>query len=1728
MPVAPAEVRAIIEEEAQAAGVDPQLALAVAFQESGFNNEAIGDSGNSGGPFQENSRGRGAGRPMAQRFDVRGSARRFIAELQTTARKFPGVDPGTLAARTQRPADAAGYARSINAMLQGRDPNFSRAVSGAVGGATKSLGAGSIGGAITGGVPGGRLLTDAAALMKLGLPDPMSLWQRGGRSAGGATGQGVSGRRWPVDQPPSTNAGFGVPQTITGGYGNVFGAKPHNAQNQPLNTGMDVTAAAGATIYPVTPGEIVEVKQFNPAEKAAGRDSTGGYGNSVVILGDDGLRYRYSHMRDQSQFQVGQRTPEGQPLGFVGATGNATGPHLDLEITDAQGNYLDGGALIRGDAQVTRLPPRGQPDPGPWQNQPIRGAQRVSNPAGGAGGQGGAVAFPVQGYQGQVSAHWGSNDPGARGGADLMAPEGTPVVSMVPGTVEWASTEPVGGNNIGIRGDDGRIYYYAHLRDAPRLRQGQRVEGNQPIGAVGRTGNAAGGPSHLHIGIGETEITKGSGPLAGLGANFDATSYLQTALAGQGQWQGAGTQGQQPGFQLMSNPRSGAPGASSRPPADGPDPTAVWLQKMGGQVAQGQQGLGGVPGMSLLASTMGAGPTAGGASAGGASATPPADGPDPAAVWQQLSTPASHNAGTPAPSTAKPVQERQLMADQPGTAFPGGGKYPWDPGYTPPPSYVYPWERGASPNTPTPTPTPTPGTASAPDPGGFQYPWDGKLPWMQPPATSAPTAAPPASPSAGDTGTAGAVYDYAQFAPADGDSPNLRAAKLAAERAQREYDTELAKIKAGEASIAAAEKAKLKIPGIIGPAARATTPPEILAAYDAIKRRDELNNPESADFKRMDALKKAVDAALGKMAAAQTTNPADAAAAGGRPAPGSAEERARGAPGQGAGPTGQGGPVHSIDVGRYIYLYDDKGQWLGAWPKQEGNKPEIIGSTTGPKVLRYNPATDTADWVDNPAYTNKRSPVTTGDDVQYLVYEDEQGHKTVEQNPNYNPWSAGNTTEGKGIAEGRVSHITRDGQVITRDTLLPEERALLTRGEEARIGGVEATTAKTTAEAAALKRKEDNWKKIEAAWQAGASMEEINGLVLQSAQDVDDFVKLQAEDRARQAQAETQRSNLATEELTRQQRRKEDVAQYGTAMESYGRFGVASAPWQTSVLAAAAPLQGVGAAAKGMNIDPNAPWAQGVQKQYDDYTNRQANTAGAARQAFETSGRSMFGDRGNQVNSGAGGNYGTTQKPPPQATGAWTPPGQAGPGASGTYVNQAPADPAAASGGTGGTGGTGAGASYGGENPAAPAGAGRTPVQGKEALDLNDPAAAAAAGVDVQPGKAATVYANGEVEIWDIPSGGGWLPQPTGVYGNGTGTGGGGDESGKPVYSQGRRLARKRSPVPGKQAVDMGDGKHVVTHYDDGSKEVWALDGSGPSWEGVGGGGSGYWFDRPTTYGVGHTGGGGASVWQLPPGATVSMAQGLPPGQTPTAQQVQPQQQPLAPQSGVAPYQPQPVTGLGDTTTTARFPTTMAGGYGGPAATPGQGGGGFRYRDRIGKAHQRGKGKGKGGGAAPGMPDPTAMGVGMSAPPPGAEPFLPPGAQGAPPAGPPEPLTYGAGGAYMGGGGAGTGSPSGNGMVRPYQPTNTPAPMWDAALGAGGRNMTMGPGGRQGSATLYSRPGGGVLGGGGSGPGGGARGGTNYGGPTAPAAITPLQRLMAQSGLVPRMAGQAAGSPGGI
>lgn len=96
---------------------DPDLLVATARQESGLRPTAVGDSGNSIGVFQENIHGRGAGLSAVQRQDVAAATQRAIQEFNAIRARNPGVDRGTWAALAQRPADSAGYARSVNALL---------------------------------------------------------------------------------------------------------------------------------------------------------------------------------------------------------------------------------------------------------------------------------------------------------------------------------------------------------------------------------------------------------------------------------------------------------------------------------------------------------------------------------------------------------------------------------------------------------------------------------------------------------------------------------------------------------------------------------------------------------------------------------------------------------------------------------------------------------------------------------------------------------------------------------------------------------------------------------------------------------------------------------------------------------------------------------------------------------------------------------------------------------------------------------------------------------------------------------------------------------------------------------------------------------------------------------------------------------------------------------------------------------------------------------------------------------------------------------------------------------------------------------------------------------------------------------------------------------------------------------------------------------------------------
>jgi murein DD-endopeptidase MepM/ murein hydrolase activator NlpD len=60
--------------------------------------------------------------------------------------------------------------------------------------------------------------------------------------------------------------------------------------------------------------------------------ATSGTGNSIVIAHAGGVRSQYMHMAQPTSFTVGQRVESGQVIGYVGATGGVTGPHLHLEV----------------------------------------------------------------------------------------------------------------------------------------------------------------------------------------------------------------------------------------------------------------------------------------------------------------------------------------------------------------------------------------------------------------------------------------------------------------------------------------------------------------------------------------------------------------------------------------------------------------------------------------------------------------------------------------------------------------------------------------------------------------------------------------------------------------------------------------------------------------------------------------------------------------------------------------------------------------------------------------------------------------------------------------------------------------------------------------------------------------------------------------------------------------------------------------------------------------------------------------------------------------------------------------------------------------------------------------------------------------------------------------------------------------------------------------------------
>ena len=95
---------------------------------------------------------------------------------------------------------------------------------------------------------------------------------------------------------------------------------------------------------------------------------------------------------------------------------------------------------------------------------------------------------------------WGAPRSGGRThkGNDMFAAWDTPLVAVVDGAVRH-DVDDLGGVGVWLVGDDGVSYYYAHLSRWEG--EDRSVARGEVVGYVGDTGNAAGGPPHLHFGI---------------------------------------------------------------------------------------------------------------------------------------------------------------------------------------------------------------------------------------------------------------------------------------------------------------------------------------------------------------------------------------------------------------------------------------------------------------------------------------------------------------------------------------------------------------------------------------------------------------------------------------------------------------------------------------------------------------------------------------------------------------------------------------------------------------------------------------------------------------------------------------------------------------------------------------------------------------------------------------------------------------------------------------------------------------------------------------------------------------------------------------------------------------------------------------------------------------------------------------------------------------------------
>jgi murein DD-endopeptidase MepM/ murein hydrolase activator NlpD len=169
----------------------------------------------------------------------------------------------------------------------------------------------------------------------LGKPEPVDLAEETPSADSPANDPAPAPRTEPVSTPSPANGACGplrlaspVKGMVTSGFGPRWGRK---------HDGLDIAAPTGTPIRAAECGIV----------SFAGVQS--GYGNMVCVKHSSRFETCYAHMTRYAVSQ-GQRVDQGDVIGYVGCTGNCTGPHLHFETrVDGAARdprpYLGGGSV---------------------------------------------------------------------------------------------------------------------------------------------------------------------------------------------------------------------------------------------------------------------------------------------------------------------------------------------------------------------------------------------------------------------------------------------------------------------------------------------------------------------------------------------------------------------------------------------------------------------------------------------------------------------------------------------------------------------------------------------------------------------------------------------------------------------------------------------------------------------------------------------------------------------------------------------------------------------------------------------------------------------------------------------------------------------------------------------------------------------------------------------------------------------------------------------------------------------------------------------------------------------------------------------------------------------------------------------------------------------------------------------------------------------------------------